>query len=288
MKLHLYASAAAFLMLGSTARADVYSDLILSDNPVAYYRFDDATDSSGNGFNGTIGGTGSTFPSNYFMTAGGVSLGSAFSNTADSFIDLGLAEPGSLLDDLDGASQISVEFWIDVGAVNDPGNILFLPTPSNSAFVGVNISGSGNVGFGGRSQASDGFQNSATSAGAGIAHIAGVYDYANDEITIYVNGVANTTSENFGSSTFVTAYNANPGMPSGGNSNPRSISIGRGANGNAGATSDLLIDELAIYDFALSASDIEARINLTAIPEPSAAVGFAMIGVLGVMRRRRR
>ena len=271
------------------AQADVYSDLILSDNPVAYYRFDDASDSSGNGFDGTLSGTGGSFADAGYVTPGGISLGDSFTHTTSSFIDLGLAQPGSLLDALSGASAVTVEYWLDSATITDGGNVLFLPTAGNAAFVGVGTNNTTGINFGGRSQSSDGFQNQSATVPSGLNHIVGIYDYAGGLIDIYVNGALEVSNAKaFGSSTFNPSFNANPGSPSGGNTNPRSISIGRGANGNAGAQAGNTIDELAIYDRALTPAEILERSTITAIPEPGAFGVLAAIGAGVVTRRRRR
>ncbi len=158
---------------------------------------------------------------------------------------------------------MTVDFLVDFDSVTSNGNVLFVPTNGNSAFVAVQINGGG-VSFGGRSQNSDNFNNGGvnnsnnnsgdSSLFSGQRYIAGVYDYAADEIRIYVDGVLESTaSASFGSSTLDVGTIA-------GNTNP--ISIGASPNNNFGGN----LDELAIYDRVLTASEIAERFN--AIPEP--------------------
>ncbi len=99
-------------------------------------------------------------------------------------------------------------------------------------------------------------------------------DFANDQIRVYIDGVGTTIAANF-SSPFVA-----------GGTDTHTDSIGA----NQMATGwdrffDGLIDEVAVYNYALSEERILAHFA-AAIPEPS-SVAMVVVGA-ALLRRRRR
>ena len=100
-------------------------------------------------------------------------------------------------------------------------------------------------------------------------HVAGILDGTN--ISLYVDGILHESM----------AFSGTP-SPSG-----RTLRIGASWNGNPSVASrdvNGLIDDVRIYDHALSLSDIRAL----AIPEPGSFAFLLAVGSLNTLRRRRR
>ena len=260
-------TAAAALGLSLPAAASPYSDAVNASNPLSYFQFDGSYADSGSGDNdGTavnggipFGPAGTTFNS---------SLNQFADTNGSGFVTLGAASaPSSLLQDLTGASSASIEFLVDLDTVPNSGNDSFLFVPSGtSAGLSVFVNGGiGSVGFGGRSQNSDGFVSRFESGLSGVNHVVYTVNYATTTISLYVNGdlAASSTgastgtfdggnSNTFGSNTFTVTSNSD-------------VTIGRAVGANTETTGDF--DELAVYNRALTAAEVEAHFNaITARP----------------------
>lgn len=287
--LALTLSATTALGLASAASASPYNDLVLAGNPISYYTFDGNADDAGSGDNdGTVVGATSAFPTTGgFQTqppAGtGIDLGPYYSDNSGQgdYISLGSSTAGSLVDDLLGASAITVEFWIDFASLDGTtSNIVFLPNGNNSAAIGIQAQGGNTdrIRITGRSGDSGSFLSSsfATSPTAGDTYFVGIYDYANDQFRIFLDGeevdlngaaAGNAQTAGFAQNTFTPSLNGDE------------IFIGRSAAGDFVGD----IDELAFYDRALTAAEISAR--YTAVPEPGA---MALLGLGGLCMLARR
>ena len=106
----LILAAIAALAMPLSVRADYYSSVVLSDNPMAYWQFEEtsmssaAADSSGNGYDATYTG-------NVGLTAQGISGKAAtFSNLYDSFVALPGTWGGSATPDM------SFELWFNTSS----------------------------------------------------------------------------------------------------------------------------------------------------------------------------
>ena len=111
-------------------------------------------------------------------------------------------------------------------------------------------------------------------------HIVATADVAAGEMKFYVNGEEAIPAAPSAPLTTLLA-------------NSHEVSIGARQLGSGGAYNlnfDGLIDEVALYDHALSGAEVEAHFGAAFVPEPStlmpALVGF--IGLAGVARKRRR
>lgn len=172
-----------------------YTDVILADAPVAYYRLNEtsgttAADASGNGRNGTF--TGSTLNQTGLVPA-------ILSGNASVFFNNGganyLTVPTSVRTALNGAAGITVEAWVKLEALGDSRSLFAIPNISTTlAFEGF-FNSVGGLQLIARSISTEsGVTDSVTAANgtfnAGtVYHIVAVVDYANNDLIIYKNGV---------------------------------------------------------------------------------------------------
>jgi len=253
---------------------------------VAEYHFNgDATDSSGNGNNGVINGA--TF-------VPGVSGQALSFDGVDDFI-----RAGDILDStFTGAnSRFTIGAWIKPGAVNDVVIVaksadsrhaedqrqfyfLFAESKLNFHWDG-NLDGSSYRGVIGSSVFSD--LNK-------WYNVVAVYDgtkAVDSRVSLYVNGIAETTT-----------IRLSLGNPSSIPDGTAQLGIGAAVN-SAGTLSRYnfngTIDEVRIYNRALSADEIKAEYDKIASPPPPPVpelptivlLTFSVIGLLFVLRRRR-
>lgn len=126
MKCNLAVLGAFLLPLAPLARA-AYVTEVLADNPVGYWRFEDANTANGN----TALNWGTTGATNHGTYQGGVTaatsyglLGNAASfNGASAYVDLGF----NMRDALHGATAVTVEAWVK--------NDTLPPNSSTSYFI---------------------------------------------------------------------------------------------------------------------------------------------------------
>ncbi len=253
-----------------------YDTEVLMDNPVVYYRFDEAPgapmaiDSSGNGNDGTyLGG----------VTLGGPGAtphlsGAAEFDGSSGWVDVPALAPG-------GLAQSTVEFWVNADA---------LAGGCCTSIFSTDTFGGGNLHFnlkGGldieHAIAGGGPNNANTPDGAisfdEWAHVVATYDTLNGgEVLFYVNGQLLATSAH-NNANMMTLVDAAIGAW-----NQNGSNVQRFFNGE--------LDEFAIYDSILAPERIEAhylaRDGATAgIPEPATAT-LALLGLLGLAGRHRR
>lgn len=172
-----------------------YSQLIINDGPVAYYRLDESSgtsahDSSGNGYNGTYSGSGVTY-----------AQPGAISGDSDTCVLLNgstgrVTTPGGASPV--GWASVTLEAWVNLSS-NSFGSKATIwatgTTPSTADgikfWIGANGTNGGfAVGITGNRWAQATFSQT-FSAGTWY-HVAGVWD--GSAVTVYVNGVANGTS----------------------------------------------------------------------------------------------
>jgi len=136
-----------------------------------------------------------------------------FDGTGD-YITLG---SNQLNQGMNGATGLTLEAWVYPTALRNSGDtqrnvIADFCLRGSFSIVMLYLRENGKIRFGGRSQSADSFQNVVTAnvevAINGWYHIAGVLDYTNKAIYLYVNGslvASQTTGVSFGSNTYTSS-----------------------------------------------------------------------------------
>jgi len=242
-----------------------YRAAVLADNPIGFWTLDEtagstASDSSGNGLNGSYQGSlNQTAPGRF----AGTTAASGFSSA--NFIEVADSGAGSPLD----VSALTMSAWIRPDSVSGS----FIIANKESTYeIGIN-----NTLYQIAVQTSDGpgwawFGDDPLSANTWF-HIAATSD--GDVHRTYINGQLVHTEDPGG--TVITTTN-NPFM------------IGRRQIGS-GTPFSGTIDEFALFDRVLTPEEIEAQFNsiffIPGIPEPS-TMPLAATGLAIVVRRARR
>jgi len=271
----------------SQAMGDVadYVQAVQADNPLAYWRFEEAsTSQAADNAEGTPDYDG-TYTGGVSLVPGIAGRAASFNNS-DAYVDLDYRIGPAL----HGYGAITMEAWINVndGGIPAPqveDNVVF-STFIDASKSGVILQMSGpNIVIGGRSQGVDEFQTgtAAFNSTGHWRHLVGVLEFGEQKIRIYLDGEqknAGDESVSFGQSRYSygkpscgDSIGAAPGHPNAGD---------RYFNG--------LIDEVAVYGYALSAERIRAHFE--AIPEPGTLMllcGAAGLSILcGLKREHRR
>ncbi len=257
------ASALCSVVVASSAlAAPNYSDVVLADNPVAYFRLNEDSGSLALSKVNTATHVGSLVGTGGDLTFDGLQsathLGFDDGNTGllldgvnGSGIDLGASVSTAMV----GASGITTELWLHESNISTVFEDRTASMLYAGAAAGINIIVRGNnVRVGGRSHHSD-FYNSGSyvvlpdDSLGGWIHVVGVVDYANSQIRTYINGVLQDTSTAmFQNSTFMEgAYST------------WTDRIGNSADNSSGAPISVLqggIDEVAYYNRALSDQEV--------------------------------
>lgn len=253
-----------------------YSDAILADNPVAYYRLDEApgstvaVDATGNNNTGFYFGPNLTFNKPALIADTDTAVQFAGSSTSDAD-QTGMQTPLSGL--LSSTSQFSVECWVEVVS-NASGS-------TNTAVIvgcGYNESGGNNpngwnlyIDDLGKlhivilDQADFGFHtvDTSTPLSAGAHHLVGTFDGQN--ISLYIDGV------NVGTTTLPSASPLRIGL--------YNICVGSNPQHNWSNTTakdyhqfNGVIDEVALYSFPLTATQVHNHYQIglgNTIPLPT-------------------
>ncbi len=225
-----------------------YSQSVLADNPLGYWQFEGtstATDSTANARNGSY--------NNVSFTTGAFAGSQAAVFNGSSYVQL----PGSW----GGWSELTIEAWVNVSQTNQDIQAI-VSSDSSGAFSHFQLPGN-NVTY-----TDTGYVNllNVSQSPTNIwRHLAIVIKSGASKF--YVDGVVVNTS--------ATTFNY---INSSGN-----VTIGRGySNGRYFIGS---IDEVAIYNTALSSDRIQAHITAaTNVPEPHALI-FLALGILLVVFR---
>ena len=271
------------LLVPMTAHAGLYSDAVLNDNPIAYWRLGDVggavADSSGNSNNGASDG-----PS--------VSFGNA---------SLVPAEPGDTSVALAGSDRIiipgfekigptgySAEYWVKVtqypAACCDS---LVSDGESGGDFFMMNYLIGPGQGDDGAVRPHYSFGNTPVSltttppnilALDQVHHVVTTWDAAdpdNNNGKIYIDGV------------LALEGNVTGNVPLPGTTGDNIIYIGR--DGRENRPSNFEIDEVALYDFPLTSQQVSTHYNIGIVPEPgtSTMALIGMVSLMGLAGRRR-
>lgn len=212
-----------------------YYDVVLADSPLAYILFDSATgtqfDQSGNGYDWAKGGGG-------FADAPAVMVDGS-ERIAVNVSSAGAYEGGSdSAFDFTGEAPFSLELWINLDSGSATQSILYRRLPSGPHGYSIGVSSS-DVLFWNRADGSSTQTQSGPTLATGTAyHVVATYDGAS--MRLYVDGAlaAGPTA------TTISGMTASGGT----------LYIGEGFGGGDGYDGDL--DEFAVYDFALSASQV--------------------------------
>lgn len=203
------------------------------------------------------------------------SFGLGFDGSNDD-VNLG---SNDLLRNVSGATLTA---WVRLNALPSLGNyasIIFLSVGTSANFNSravLDIDWNGRVEAAGRASDSDPFRSRLTQATLQLDtwyHIAGVLDYLNDSIAIYVDGVSQG----------LLAGGGNWGGAATSNTNSTSVTVGSTAGGFEFINATL--DEVRIYNTTLTAAEIQT----IAVPEPATAAlwgsGFLVLALRRVRRR---
>lgn len=265
-------SAALGLGMSSSQAFGSYASTVLADNPEAFYQFDNAAplaDSSGFGHNLSLNG-GSD------LTQGTTGL-----VTGDPGQSVTLAGFERMI--AAGFNKINTgytaEYWINVTAY--PGNCCSAIVGDGGApgnFYMMNYLIGPGQGTTGTVRQHFGFENSPVSSDSNSAlalsttyYVATTYDIASGVGNIYVNGLLDKT----------VSVSSNPPTAT---DNGEPLYIGRDDRENR--PSNMVLDDVALYDHALSAAQIANHYALGIAPEPgSMSLIIAGSGLLLARRR---
>ena len=208
----------------------------LSTGLISYYKMDNAwTDSTSNAFTGTA--TNAIFSSTNKL---GTHSGS-FDGSGDK-----VKLPTGIVAELNGSAGVSCSVWVKGSSLS--GTIFEFTHNGTNALYDFNISTTFQIG--GRSGSSDswsGYTPGGTPSTSDWTHAVAVIDYANDSMTLYMNGsqVA-TSSETFGNTTLANAGDY--------------VHLGAGQNGTNDSFNGLM-DEVGIWGKALTSAEVTALYN---------------------------
>ena len=272
---HLCLTAAMALLAPVLVASAQYESVVQNDNPLVYWRFEDAGSADGSVAQDTMGRLNGTYQGGVTLVDAGIGNRAARFDGDSTRIDLGF----DLRDSLSGAPAVSIEAWVrnDLLPGDDPDNASYFLFQTNldggqtGARLAVNASDP-RMNLGGRSATTDGFQ----SAGAAYSdtntwrHVVGVMDYADDRIDVYIDGARTSTAIEFHSATYA------PGATDTSRDTIGAFSL---TDGDYDRHFDGLLDEVAVYGYDLgdpdgdgdrSDSRVTAHFNAASPAEPEA------------------
>ena len=248
---------------GNWAKAS--NQVVLADNPLAYWRLDETSgptlaDASGNNNNMTAGGT-VIFAQPGATADGNASLGySSSSSTSVASTVTGLRE------------NFSVEFWINPDSTSNYNQSLTAGSDSGWGQFRFHTGSSGQVWVGVGSNDSTG-RFSASDLGAGTVTL---NEWQHFVFTLEDIDGSTGTAKFYKDGVLLASKVINLGTAW---TDFRLVGGGNGLNGE--------IDDVAIYDFALTADQIGAHYAAASIiPEPS-SLALLGLGTVFISRRRR-
>lgn len=229
---------ASMIAVALKPAVDDYRSTILADSPVAYYRLGESS-----------GTTASDETGNYDATyANSPTLGEAGAISGDSNTSVLLASASQQYAEIDSSLSITaypftIEAWVKTTATADSTVGAFVVSTTNNQMFALRVDASGYA-YNYARNTSGVLAESTTAVNDGYwHHIVAVFAASNDR-TIYVDGVAEDT------------HAANVTLPA-----INRFSIGRMGDSSPGSYFNGTVDEVAVYDTALSASTILAHYN---------------------------
>ncbi|MFA5206462.1 MAG: LamG domain-containing protein [Lentisphaeria bacterium] len=269
------------LAVGFAAPAGAgYMETVLADNPVAYWRLGEtsgsatAADASGHGHTATYGGTPALGTLGAIV---GDANTAATLNGSSQYAQVNNAGTGTLVP---GAGSWTMECWAATTVKKDAVLMKWYDGVPGGGYgiycIGTNASG----------QLYAQIRDDATSPHAATLYVSpGIFDGKWHYIAAVLNRTSNTLSIYVDGQLFGTPTDtANVGSIVG-RVSTAPFTIGRSYQAIPDKYFSGSIDEVALYDSALTASDAMAH-YLAAIPEP-ASLGLLTLGGLLVLRRRR-
>ncbi|RIK78315.1 MAG: hypothetical protein DCC68_15600 [Planctomycetota bacterium] len=257
--LSLLVACVASCVAASTVRAQ-YDAVVQGDNPLYYYRFEEASTASPAVNEGLFAGL------NDGTYTGGITLGLPSSNpalgnamrldgAAGTFVDLGLFHPGD---------SVTVEAWVNLSSAAPAGTFHAAVARWDGSYE-LDVANSELANFVVRNDANT---FGVAASGAGVTrdawhHLVGVFDSGN--VTVFLDGVQGTTQAVGG-----VLQDAGPV--------PDRILIGGTRSGTVSSFNfNGSIDEVAIYNYALSPAQVSAHYNAGSPPPPPPVPGDIVV-----------
>ena len=262
------------------AAFNTYAEVVLADNPVAYYRFEDSSTnnldtasnsgSSGSVLDGEYKGSNFSQIDNDF-NSGVNSLGSALNVGNDSGTNYVKIDDHN---DLDFTTALSIEAWVNLPASSSNTYSRILDKNRASSYMLYLYVSTGQPaveGSGGRIVSSEDIR------GDGWTHIVSTYE-GGVGWSFYLNGELQTNTTI--SSSFPNSLNTNTSQLN---------LFSDPASGGFGDRLTGLVDEIALYDTTLSAERVLAHYSAAAaVPEASSyalLLGGLALGLVALRRR---
>ncbi len=227
--------------------APSYIDTVLADGPIHYWRFEETSTTQPALDQGTIGGNDGIYTGGITLNqpSASVNLGKAalFDGASGTFVDAGLFHPGD---------SVTVEAWVNLDPAANKDFHSAVSRWDGSYELDVNQGTGDQANFVARN-ATNAFGLSASAdplTRGAWHHLVGVFDGATGTLTTYLDGAAGTSVALGG-----VLQNAGP--------TPDRLLIGATRTGIDPSSYNWtgLIDEVAIYDHALTPAEIQAHID---------------------------
>lgn len=260
MKTSILSLLVAVGLIGSTAASVLTGSL--TNGLVAYYGF------NGNA-NDMVGGNNGSVYNAFLTTDRFGNANSAYSfNGSSSYIDLGNSPSFNF-----GSNNFTLSCWVNVNPSDNYGYIISKYKNPDPLSYGIGTTGSSVYAFFSGDTAGNSI-NGTQSLKDSNWHFLSVTFTRGDAIRAYIDGTLNQTA----SISSAVGYQTNS----------QSLLFGKLSDGSGLGPQyyNGLLDEVSIYNRALSASEVS---QLYVIPEPStyALLGVGAIGLLMVMRRKK-
>jgi hypothetical protein len=275
------------MMTGIIGPASAYPRAVIGDAPIAFWRLDEADNGSGNNgviANDYVGGHNGTYnnssnglagynPAKDSNTAAGFGMNGVTNNSHILEND----NTGNLVPNIDFSSQgsnvtFSLECWVKApaGQITDGAGIIVKGTGAGGEQFNLDAGNGGNWRFFIRNAA-----GASPNASGGLTkgpdgnwhHLVAVCDEPNSNLFLYVDGkLAGTNTVNVNGAGLLAVDNTdplNPGQPI------KPVSIGArlknaadaSTNGWINQCSNAVVDEVAIYSYALNSNQVLAHYN---------------------------